>query len=173
MLQLIPGFTGNPLLEVVSWGNPNVGFVGSVTGHAHLGYGIYHGPLDALLNTMLPGRAEDMTGDPFTQILDHVAHGVPVEAWTTITFQPTTDWVTWQSPEGPVRATPLEHAVLIVGYTPTSVIINNPYTGQANEAVNRADFIAAWQELGKQAVTVRLPVVPRRGPNGLATVVEP
>ncbi len=157
VLKPIPGFKGNPILEVVSWGNPNVGFVGSVEGGAQLGYGIYNGPLDHLLNEILPGQAEDMTGDSFTQILDHVAHGVPVEAWTTINFEPTNDWVTWQSPEGPVTATPMEHAVLIVGYTPTTVIINNPYTGQANEAVNRADFIAAWTQLGSQAITVRLP----------------
>ena len=157
VLKTIPGFKGNPILEVVSWGNPNVGFVGSVEGGAQLGYGIYNGPLDHLLNQILPGQAEDMTGDPFTQILDHVAHGVPVEAWTTINFEPTNDWVTWQSPQGPVTATPMEHAVLIVGYTPTTVIVNNPYTGQANEAVNRADFIAAWTQLGSQAITVHLP----------------
>ena len=157
VLKTIPGFKGNPILEVVSWGNPNVGFVGSVEGGSQLGYGIYNGPLDHLLNQILPGQAEDMTGDSFTQILDHVAHGVPVEAWTTVDFEPTNDWVTWQSPEGPVTATPMEHAVLIVGYTPTTVIINNPYTGQANEAVNRSDFIAAWTQLGSQALTVHLP----------------
>ncbi len=157
VLKPIPDFKGNPILEVVSWGNPNVGFVGSVEGGSKLGYGIYNGPLDHLLNQILPNQADDMTGDSFTQILDHVAHGVPVVAWTTINFLPTNDWVTWQSPEGPVTATPMEHAVLIVGYTPTTVIVNNPYTGQANEAVNRADFIAAWKQLGEQALTVHLP----------------
>jgi len=157
VLKPIAGFSGNPILEVVRWGNPNVGFVGSVVGGSQLGYGIYHGPLLRLLSQILPGRAEDLTGDPFSTLLRHVAEGVPVEAWTTITFQPTDDWVTWQSPEGPVRATPLEHAVLIVGYTPTSILVNNPYTGQAGEAVNRTAFVEAWRQLGRQAITVTIP----------------
>lgn len=157
VLNPIPGFKGNPILEVVKWGNPNVGFVGSVQGGAQLGYGIYNGPLLTLLNQVAPGQGVNMTGDTFAEVLQHVAEGVPVEVWTTINFQPTNDWVTWQSPEGPVTATPMEHAVLIVGYTPTTVIVNNPANGEAGEAVNRTEFIEAWHQLGRQAITMKVP----------------
>jgi uncharacterized protein YvpB len=142
------------------WGNPNVGFVGSVS---DFGYGIYHGPLSKLLNQILPGRAEDLTGKPFTEDLAAVASGRPVVVWTTSTFEPTNDWVTWQSPEGPVHATWEEHAVLLVGYDATHLYVNNPLTGQAAEPVNRDDFLAAWKQLGQQALTV----TPAQGNSGM------
>jgi uncharacterized protein YvpB len=166
VLRAIPGFHGNPLMEVTRWGNPNEGFVGSMTGrNGALGYGVYHGPVVRLLRRILPGRAEDLTGAAWTRILSVVAGGTPVVVWTTITFQPTREWVTWQSPEGPVTATPLEHAVLVVGYTPTSILINNPYNGEALEPVARGPFVAAWKQLGAQAVTVRMPAPEPRQPH--------
>lgn len=146
---------GQEVHHVKYWGNPNVGFVGSVY-QAGEGYGIYHRPMFEFLNRLLPGRAEDLTGKPFSAILRHVAQGVPVEVWTTTTFEPTTDWVTWQSPEGLVRATPLEHAVLVVGYGPGVIYVNNPLNGEAAEPVAEAPFLQSWQQLGKQAITVKV-----------------
>ncbi|HBQ96476.1 MAG: C39 family peptidase [Firmicutes bacterium] len=145
---------GQTVNKVEVWGNPNVGFVGSVY-KAGYGYGIYNGPMMKLLNEVWPGRAVNLTGKPFSAILAHVAQGVPVEVWTTLTFKPTNDWVTWNSPQGPVHATPLEHAVIIVGYSPNYLYINNPWTGQAGEKVAKAPFIAAWNQLGDQAITVK------------------
>ena len=133
------------------WGNPNVGFVGNVSGY---GYGIYHGPMTKFINQLLPGSAKDLTGDSFSSIMAEVAKGHPVMVWTTATFQPTTLWQTWQSPEGPVRATMEEHAVLLVGWNGQHLLVNDPLTGVAAEAVNPKSFIAAWEQLGKQAVTV-------------------
>lgn len=146
--------SGQTVHRVISWGNPNVGFVGSVY-QAGEGYGIYHGPMVRFLNRLLPGRAEDMTGSSFRAILAHVAQGIPVEAWTTTTFKPTTDWVHWQSPQGEVVATPWEHAVLIVGYGPGYLLVNNPLNGEAAQKVPRAPFIQAWRQLGKQAITLK------------------
>ncbi len=138
--------------RIVSWGNPNVGFVGSVY-VLPKGFGIYHGPLTRLVNRVLPGRGIDLTGHPFTDLLAKVAQGIPVVVWTTIPLSPDVPWVTWQSPEGPVHTTMDEHAVLLVGYGPKAVYINNPYNGEAAEAVPRARFIASWNVMGKQAVT--------------------
>lgn len=145
---------GQVVHHVKYWGNPNVGFVGSVY-QAGEGYGIYHGPMTRFLNRLMPGRAEDLTGDSFHTILQHVAEGTPVEVWTTTTFKPTTDWVTWQSPEGLVKATPWEHAVLVVGYGPGTIYVNNPLNGEAAEPVAAAPFIQSWRQLGKQAITYR------------------
>ncbi len=147
---------GQTVHHVEYWGNPNVGFVGSVY-QAGEGYGIYHGPMTKFLNQLLPGRAEDLTGSSFHTILEHVAAGIPVEVWTTTTFQPTTDWVTWQSPEGPVTATPLEHAALLVGYGPGVLYVNNPLNGEAAQKIPEAPFLKSWDQLGKQAITVKLP----------------
>ncbi len=142
--------------SITFWGNPNVGFVGSVK-KVDEGYGIYHKPLAKFLNDLLPGQASDLTGDAFENILASVARGVPVVLWTTGTFKPTSWWVTWNSPTGLVHATPEEHAVLLVGYNPTQLFINNPLNGQPAQSVNRALFIGAWNQLGKQALTVRIP----------------
>ncbi len=156
--KLVLGTSTTPSGQVVHttqyWGNPNVGFVGNVY-KAGYGYGIYNGPMYKFLNRLLPGRAENLTGKPFSTILAHVAQGIPVEVWTTTTFQPTTDWVTWNSPEGLVTATPYEHAVLIVGYKPGYLYINNPLNGEAGQKVAEAPFIQAWDQLGHQAITVR------------------
>lgn len=158
---------GQTVHHVQYWGNPNVGFVGSVY-QAGEGYGIYHGPMVKFLDRLLPGQAEDLTGSSFRTILKHVAAGVPVEVWTTTTFRPTADWVTWQSPEGPVKATPWEHAVLLVGYGPGVLYVNNPLNGEAAERIPEAPFLRSWDQLGKQAITVRLskPRTPLRGHDG-------
>ena len=132
------------------WGNPNVGFVGSISGY---GYGIYHGPMTKFINKLLPGSAKDLTGDSFSSIMAEVAKGHPVMVWTTATFQPTTLWQTWDSPEGSVRATMEEHAVLLVGWNGQHLLVNDPLTGVAAEAVDLKPFVAAWEQLGKQAVT--------------------
>lgn len=139
--------------QVVSWGNPNVGFVGSMTVLPD-GFGVYHGPITNLLNQILPGRAVDMTGRPFEDILRQVADGIPVELWVTTTLKPTTLWVTWQSPEGPVHTTFDEHAVLLVGYDQTDLYINNPLNGEAGQKVPRKDLLGAWVQMGRQAVSV-------------------
>ncbi|NMP22064.1 C39 family peptidase [Sulfobacillus harzensis] len=156
VLDTTTNASGQTVHHVQYWGNPNIGFVGSVY-QAGEGYGIYHGPMTKFLNQLLPGQAEDLTGSSFHTILQHVAAGIPVEVWTTITFKPTTDWVTWQSPEGPVKATPLEHAVLLVGYGPGVLYVNNPLNGEAAEKIPEAPFLQSWDQLGKQAITVKLP----------------
>lgn len=153
-LKQVKSSDGGTTNQVEYWGNPNVGFVGDVFKQGW-GYGIYNGPLAKLLNQVLPGRAENLTGAPFSQILAKVATGIPVELWTTLNFEPTEDWVTWNSPEGPVRATPQEHAVLLVGFDQDHLLINNPTNGQAAQSVAKAPFIAAWKQLGEQALTVR------------------
>lgn len=148
-----------PSGQIVSWGNPNVGFVGSVYVQAK-GFGIYHGPMLHLLDAVLPGRAVNLTDKPFSAILAQVARGTPVEIWSTIPLSPNVPWVTWQSPEGPVRTTLDEHAILIVGYGPHTIYINNPYNGEAAQAVPRAQLIGSWRVMGRQALTVRHLKVP-------------
>ena len=147
---------------IVSWGNPEVGFVGSIW-NAQDGYGVYHRPIVRLLNRILPGEAVDLTGRPFRTVEAYVAAGRPVMVWTTITLRPTHNWVTWQSPEGPVRATLEEHAVLIVGYDSTQVLIDNPDGGLKAQAVPLSPFLASWRQMGQQAVTVALPERPPLG----------
>lgn len=138
---------------IIEWGNPNVGFVGNME---KIGYGVYHGPIASLINQILPNRAVDLTGQSFDTILRTVAAGTPVEVWTNQYFTPLPEsaFVTWQSPTGPVHATFYEHVVLLVGYDEDNVYIDNPLGGIQNQAVNRKQFIASWEQMGSQAVTI-------------------
>jgi uncharacterized protein YvpB len=138
--------------SIASWGDPNIGFVGDITGN-HVGYGVYHSPVFKLLDQILPGKAIDLTGRSFEQILNQVASGKPVIAWTTVNFAPTSSWVTWQGPKGPVHATLNEHVVLIVGFNNDQIFVNDPLDGTAAKAVNRAQFESSWEQLGQQAVS--------------------
>ncbi|MCY0874920.1 MAG: C39 family peptidase [Firmicutes bacterium] len=138
---------------IVSWGNPNVGFVGNMSGMKP-GYGVYHAPIAALMRKYLPHDTLDLTGAPFASVLAVLRTGRPVIVWTTVTFSPDVPWVVWQSPQGPVRATMYEHAVLLVGYDATDVYVNNPLGGIAQEPVPITAFRASWDAMGRQAITV-------------------
>lgn len=141
--------------EIISWGNPNVGFVGSVAVYAD-GFGVYHHPLYELLKKILPGRAVDLTGAPISVIERQLDRGVPVVMWVNSTLAPTNRfWVTWQTPEGPFTTTLDEHAVLLVGYNSEDFFINNPLTGKADVPVPKANLIGAWRQLGDQAISVK------------------
>jgi uncharacterized protein YvpB len=140
--------------NIISWGDPNVGFVGDVTGD-HPGLGVYHGPVAKLLDNLLPGQAKDLTGRPFDDILGVIRSGRPVMVWTTVNFQPTSNWETWQGPNGPVKATFDEHAVLVVGYDENHVYLNDPLDGSSGKPVDRESFVAAWKQMGSQAVTIK------------------
>ncbi len=139
--------------NIVYWGNPNLGFVGSISGRTP-GYGVYHGPLFQLMRRYLPHRAQDVTGIHFRNLLRILATGRPVVVWTTINFSPVSNWITWESPSGAVRATLQEHAVVTVGYNQHDVFVNNPLNGEANEPVPIASFRASWIALGRQAITL-------------------
>jgi uncharacterized protein YvpB len=140
---------------ITYWGNPNTGFVGDITG-ANIGYAVYHGPIVDLINYYLPGKAVDLTGSSFDQILAYVSSGKPVVVWNTSFFNKTNNWVTWQSPIGSVNATFDEHCVLLVGYdiSKNVVYINDPLDGTQAKAVPMDGFEQAWEQLGSQAVSI-------------------
>jgi uncharacterized protein YvpB len=147
-----PVFSGRPgdFYGISRWGDPNESFVGRVQGY---GYGIYHGPLARLLDRQLPGRSVDVTGRPFSEVLARLRAGAPTVLWTTTTFRPPTRWVTWATPNGPFRGTQVEHAVLLVGYASGRLVVNNPLSGR-RESVAAGPFVASWQQMGRQALTV-------------------
>ncbi|WP_176706729.1 C39 family peptidase [Paenibacillus hemerocallicola] len=139
---------------IESWGNPDVGFVGDMTGETD-GYGVYHGPIFQLLAEILPRRAADLTELPFDELLTAVADGRPVVIWTNINFTPETLMETWQSDAGPVQMSWYEHAVLLVGYDDEYMYVNDPFDGAAAKPIERDTLISSWLQMGSQAVTYR------------------
>lgn len=139
--------------SIVYWGNPNIGFVGEITGKAK-GFGIYHTALIELLKSYIP-EAVDLTNRPFAEVEMQISDGFPVVVWTTFDFAVPTKWVEWDSPIGPFRATFAEHAVLLVGYDEHNVYVNDPLSGKSGMAINKDQFLQTWDALGKQAISYR------------------
>jgi uncharacterized protein YvpB len=137
--------------KIVYWGNPNIGFVGDVTGRAK-GFGIYHTALIHLLKKYIP-TAVDLTGKPFDVLESKIAEGIPVEVWTTIDYIENVQWTEWDTSIGPIRATFSEHAVLLVGYDKDNVYVNDPLSGKSKFKVNKALFIRTWEMMDKQAIS--------------------
>jgi uncharacterized protein YvpB len=137
--------------KIVYWGNPNLGFVGDVTGRAK-GFGIYHTALLPLLKKYIP-TAVDLTGKPFAVLESKIAEGIPVEVWTTIDYIENVQWTEWDTSLGPIRATFSEHAVLLVGYDKDHVYVNDPLNDKSNLKLNKALFIRTWEMMDKQAIS--------------------
>lgn len=145
-----------PYLVNGLYGNPNTGFVGDMYVSANPGYGVYHAPVARLANAIAPGRVVDLTGKSFDEILLQVAARRPVWIITNATFvpRPAADFKTWPTATGDVQITWHEHSVVITGYDPTTILVNDPLAGAANRRLPRAAFRAAWEQMGKQAIVI-------------------
>ncbi|MGQ7890674.1 C39 family peptidase [Paenibacillus sp. WC2504] len=139
--------------SILIWGDPNLGFVGDITGK-QMGYGVYHKPIADVLNEISHGQALDLTGEAFSKVEKQVSLDYPVIIWTTSSFTPVDNWVEWKTKDGnTVHATFEEHAVLLVGYDEENVYINNPLNGEKAVKIAKQPFISSWEQLGKQALT--------------------
>jgi uncharacterized protein YvpB len=132
-------------------GNPNVGFVGNMEDGP--GLGVYHKPIFNLAQSYVNGRAEDLTKQPFSVVMEKLASGSPVWVIITSSFAPTSEFKTWTTPQGPVEITFKMHSVVITGYDQDSIYINDPYGGK-NKKVNKESFIKAWEQMGSQAIVI-------------------
>lgn len=137
--------------KIQSWGNPNTGYVGDMTGEEK-GFAIYHTGLFPLLQKYIP-TAKDFTGANFEDMEKQVSEGIPVVIWTTIEFIEPKNWVTWETPTGPITTTFSEHAVLLVGFDESNVYVNDPINGKSNFKVDKAQFIKVWDAMGRQALS--------------------
>lgn len=139
--------------KIEYWGNPNIGYVGDITGKEK-GFGIYHAGLFDLLEKYIP-TAEDLTRGSFEELEQKVSDGIPVLVWTTIRFTIPSEkqWVIWDSPLGPIKTTFQEHTVLLVGYDENHVYVNDPLSGKKQYQIEKKQFIATWEAMGRQALS--------------------
>ncbi|HEY2422190.1 MAG TPA: C39 family peptidase [Neobacillus sp.] len=138
--------------NIISWGNPEYGFVGDMTGR-FAGTTVFEKPLISLVNQKLTGRAVNLTNQPFERILEHVSEGYPVVVWTTLDFDLPKRWETWNHGEQVVRVPFDLHAVVLVGYDEHFVYINDPRTGEKKVRVEKEKFISSWISLNSRAVS--------------------
>ncbi|MFC4404793.1 C39 family peptidase [Gracilibacillus xinjiangensis] len=142
---------------VVYFGDPNTGFVGNMYSFNQPGLGVYHQPLYELTMNYVGDKAVNLTGQDFQSVIRSVSNGEPVVTITNITYQPLSEseFETWQTPNGPVEITRKLHAVLVTGYDQQNVYFNDPYDGKQKKAPKQS-FIAAWEQMGKQAISISL-----------------
>ncbi|CAG9608492.1 hypothetical protein NEOCIP111885_02186 [Pseudoneobacillus rhizosphaerae] len=136
-------------------GNPYDGFVGNIYTFSQPGLGVYNGPIQELAEKYLPNRVVNLSGYDFSYIYKMLDKGVPVWVITNSWFShlPSSQFKTWQTSSGPLKITYREHSVLVTGYDENYIYINDPLYHSANRAVNKAGFIAAWSQMGKQAIS--------------------
>jgi uncharacterized protein YvpB len=140
--------------DILSWGNPAEGFVGDMTGK-HAGYAVFDKPMIDLINVYLPGRAVNLTGKNFEEVLNHVSAGYPAVVWTTGDYRLPDRWESW-SHGNEVIKTPLDlHVVVIVGFNETTVYLNDPLSGRKQVPVSKARFIETWKVMQSRAVSYR------------------
>lgn len=133
-------------------GNPNAGFVGDMANGP--GLGVYNGPVLEVAQKYVGDRAVNLTNHSFDDVLEEVGQGLPVWIITTSSFAPVSVFQTWNTPQGKINITFSEHSVVITGYDENYIYINNPY-GEKNQKLNRASFIKAWEQMGKQAIVIK------------------
>ena len=140
--------------DIISWGDPAVGFVGDMTGRRS-GYAVFDQPIEDLVNHYLPERAVNLTNLSFSTVEKHVSDGFPVVVWTTGDYRLPDRWESWEH-KGRTIKTPLDlHAVVLVGYDKNYVYLNDPLSGRKNVKVNKARFIKSWAALKNRAVSYR------------------
>lgn len=140
--------------DILNWGNPADGFVGDMTGK-QAGYAVFDKPMEALVNQKLPGRAVNLTNQPFERVLEHVSAGYPVVVWTTGDYRLPDRWESWYHGQQVIK-TPLDlHAVVLVGYDANYVYLNDPLSGRKQVRVGKENFIASWKALQSRAVSYK------------------
>lgn len=133
------------------YGNPNEGFVGNMQDGP--GLGVYHEPIFKLAQKHFNGRAENLTGKPFGEILKKVADGSPVWVITTASLTPAASFQNWDTPSGQVKVSFQMHSVAITGYDENHIFVNDPY-GTKNRKVPIDAFVSAWKLMGSQAIVI-------------------
>jgi uncharacterized protein YvpB len=118
------------------------------------GLGVYHGPIAKLAESYLPGKINDFSGEDFDKVLEHIDDGRPVWVIVTNTFDflPKEEWETWKTEDGEIKVTYKMHSVLVTGYDDSHIYANDPLEDK-NTQYSREEFIAGWEQIGKQAIT--------------------
>ncbi|WP_042455971.1 C39 family peptidase [Neobacillus dielmonensis] len=138
--------------DIIRWGNPQDGFVGDMTGKT-AGYAAFEKPMLDLINQKLPGRAVNLTNQPFEQLLRHVSNGYPVVVWTTGDYRLPDRLEGWYHGKEYIK-TPLDlHVVVLVGYDANYVYVNDPLSGRKQVKVSKNQFISTWKAMQSRAVS--------------------
>ncbi len=118
-------------------------------------FGVYHQPLLRMLGPWFGDRVVNMTKRPWEDYETMVRAGNPVLVWGTISNLPVRRADSWITPQGEVfHWNGNAHVMLLVGFSETSVLVNDPWTGTLRR-FDRGAFKQRWQTLGYQGIAIR------------------
>ncbi|MDO8513542.1 MAG: Ig-like domain-containing protein [bacterium] len=152
------GYDSTPLNTANNiWGNPDVGFVGTLMGSPKgTGYGVHWAPVAKAINYHRP--AEIKQNWNVQGIATEIANGNPVVIWWVNGVWPSFER-SWKTPDGTsIRAVNGMHAVVVNGFTGT---VDNPKTFSVSDPwwprkdYNIALFNSYWHWFGNTAIVVR------------------
>lgn len=139
---------------IARWGDPNRTFVGDPDGRisTHTGYGVYAGPIARAAERSGASVIAAGTGIAPTAVYAAIRAGHPVIVWVPNDLRPVAvgRWRAWDGATIPYTLN--EHAVLVVGATPASILINDPLGAQ--RWVARSTFEAAYATFDSMAVVI-------------------
>lgn len=139
----------------IHFGNPYRGFVGDMYSFSTPGLGVYHGPIAELAFEYVGERVYDFTGADFSKVIEQLNKNRPV--WVIINAAydrlPKEAFQTWITEDGPMEITMREHSVLVTGYDEDYIYFNDPLNIESKAPIQ--SFQAAWEQMGKQAITIK------------------
>ncbi len=138
-----------------TWGNPHLGFVGSIDGKQNTtGYGVYWDPIARAANVYRPAIAR--TGMTVQELAAAIDAGHPVVTWGIYPGGKKDGWFT---PEGTwIDAWVGEHVRVVGGYegtveNPISFTVIDPVSGV--QVWSTKKLLADWATFGNAAVIVK------------------
>ena len=136
-------------------GNPHQGFVGDIYSKENDGYGVYNEPIYELLKQYIGGEALNLTGANFEDLYYYINKNSPVWIIINTRFKPLSEgeFHYLNTTRGNVKMTYREHSVLITGYDNEYIYYNDPMYPDMTYKKNKNEFIKAWEQMGKQAIT--------------------
>lgn len=138
--------------NIKTWGDPNDGFVGDITGKKE-GFAVYPKPMLELMEQYLPGRSIDLSKQSFESLLKSIDQERPVIVWVTMRFKRPKAYTEWENNGNKIKATFDEHAVLLVGYDNKYCYVNNPANSKKNQKIKKDTFVKVWDTMGKMAIS--------------------
>jgi uncharacterized protein YvpB len=139
-----------------TWGDPDLGIVGTVDGEGEGGYGVHWGPVAKMLSDYR--EVEIKTGWNVTDLLIEVSRGYPVLVWWVNGVWPAKElW--WKNSDGNmVRAVNGMHVEVVVGWignraNPDYILTNDPWRGERK--YDPESFRNLWKWFGNTGVVVR------------------
>ena len=138
-------------------GNMHDGFVGAMDTLDEDGLGVYVEPIIKLAKKYASfWKVKNLTGEEPEALYAALEDGNPVWVLTNARFQqlPDEQFLTWETEEGSMQVTYRQHSVVMTGYDENYVYVNDPMKSETNIALDRANFEAAWVQMGSQAMYI-------------------